>query len=46
MIEALESLRDSGLLVGVITHLGQLADRIPDGLAVRREGASSRIVPR
>jgi exonuclease SbcC len=43
VIDALESLRDTGRLVGVITHLGQLADRIPDGLEVRREGTSSHV---
>ena len=43
VIEALEALRDSGRLVGVITHVAQLAERIPDGLEVRREGTSSRV---
>jgi exonuclease SbcC len=42
-IEALERFRDSERLVGVITHVSQLAERIPDGLVVEREGASSRI---
>jgi DNA repair protein SbcC/Rad50 len=42
-IDALERFRDSERLVGVITHVSQLAERIPDGLVVEREGASSRI---
>jgi DNA repair protein SbcC/Rad50 len=45
-IDALERFRDSERLVGVITHVSQLAERIPDGLMVEREGASSRIRPR
>jgi exonuclease SbcC len=46
VIDALERLRDSNRLVGVITHVSQLAERIPDGLAVERDGATSRIRPR
>jgi exonuclease SbcC len=42
-IDALERFRDSQRLVGVITHVSELADRIPDGLVVEREGASSHI---
>ena len=42
-IDALERFRDSERLVGVITHVSQLAERIPDGLVVEREGGSSRI---
>ena len=42
-IDALERFRDSERLVGVITHVSQLAERIPDGLVVEREGASSHI---
>jgi exonuclease SbcC len=46
VIDALERLRDSERMVGVITHVSQLAERIPDGLAVERDGATSRIRPR
>jgi DNA repair protein SbcC/Rad50 len=46
VIDALERPRDSERMVGVITHVSQLAERIPDGLAVEREGATSRIRPR
>jgi DNA repair protein SbcC/Rad50 len=42
-IDALERFRDSERLVGVITHVSQLAERIPDGLVVEREGASSHV---
>ncbi len=45
-IDALEEFRDSERLVGVITHVSQLAERIPDGLVVEREGANSRVRPR
>ena len=38
-VEALERLRDGRRMVGIITHVPTLADRIPDGLAVtRRDG--------
>jgi exonuclease SbcC len=46
VIDALERLRDSQRIVGVITHVSQLAERIPDGLVVERDGATSRIRPR
>jgi exonuclease SbcC len=46
VIDALERPRDSERMVGVITHVSQLAERIPDGLAFDREGATSRIRPR
>jgi exonuclease SbcC len=46
VIDALERFRDSERLVGVITHVSQLAERIPDGFVVEREGASSRVRPR
>jgi exonuclease SbcC len=45
-IDALERFRDAERLVGVITHVNQLAERIPDGLVVEREGAGSRVRPR
>src|SRR5262249_5372006 len=43
VIDALERLRDSERLIGIITHVGQLAERIPDGLAVERESNGSRV---
>ena len=42
-IDALERFHDAERLVGVITHVGQLAERIPDGLVVERDGTSSRV---
>jgi exonuclease SbcC len=45
-IDALERFRDSERLVGVITHVSQLAERIPDGLVVERKGSSSHVRPR
>jgi DNA repair protein SbcC/Rad50 len=42
-IDALERFRESGRLIGVITHVSELAERIPDGLVVERKGASSHI---
>jgi DNA repair protein SbcC/Rad50 len=46
VIDALERLRDSERLIGIVTHVSQLAERIPDGLAVEREGSGSRVRPR
>jgi len=43
VVDALERLRDSERMVGVITHVSELADRIPDGSAVIRDAATSRI---
>jgi len=43
VIDALERLRDSERLVGVITHVSQLAERIPDGFAIERAGTGSRV---
>lgn len=43
VIHALERLRDSERMVGVITHVAQLAERIPDGLEVKRSGAASLV---
>ena len=36
-IEALERLRDGERMVGIITHVPTLAERIPDGLSVERK---------
>ena len=36
-VEALERLRDGERMVGIITHVPTLAERIPDGLSVERE---------
>ncbi len=46
VIEALERLRDSDRMVGIITHVAALAERIPDGLAVERVGNASRVLAR
>lgn len=43
VIDALERLREADRLVGVITHVAQLAERIPDGLRVERRGGGSVI---
>jgi DNA repair protein SbcC/Rad50 len=44
VVETLERLRESDRMIGVITHVRSLADRIPDGLAVQKNGSSSRIL--
>ena len=36
-VEALERLRDGERMVGIITHVPTLAERIPDGLSVERK---------
>lgn len=46
VVDALERLREGDRMVGVITHVPTLADRIPTGLVVEKSGASSRIVVR
>ncbi|MBN9023715.1 MAG: hypothetical protein J0H08_16835, partial [Rhizobiales bacterium] len=43
VIDALERLREADRLVGVITHVAQLAERIPGGLQVERRGGGSVI---
>jgi exonuclease SbcC len=43
VIDALERLRESDRLVGVITHVPQLAERIPDGIRVQRGTGGSVI---
>ena len=40
-VEALERLRDGERMVGIITHVPTLAERIPDGLSVERKGGGS-----
>jgi exonuclease SbcC len=44
VVDTLERLRESDRMIGVITHVPSLADRIPDGLAVQKNGSSSRIL--
>jgi DNA repair protein SbcC/Rad50 len=44
VIEALERLRADELMVGVISHVPELADRIKVGLEVRTEEGRSRVV--
>ncbi len=46
VVEALERLREGERMVGIITHVPTLADRIPAGLVVDKRGASSRILVR
>lgn len=46
VVEALERLRDTDRMVGIITHVPALAERIPDGLAVERAGNASKVVAR
>ena len=46
VIDALERLREDELLVGVISHVPSLADRIRSGLEVRKDSGRSTIVPR
>lgn len=46
VIDALERLRDADLLVGVISHVPELATRIGEGLEVRREGSRSVVTVR
>ena len=36
-VEALERLRDGERMVGIITHVPTLAERIPDGLSVEQK---------
>jgi exonuclease SbcC len=45
-IDALEQLQAATTMVGVITHLPQMADRLPQGVEVVKESAGSRIVRR
>jgi exonuclease SbcC len=45
VIDALERLREDDLLVGVITHVPALAERIRSGLEIRKEGNRSVVVP-
>lgn len=46
VIDALERLREADLVVGVISHVPQVAARIGEGLEVRRDGSRSVIVDR
>lgn len=45
VIDALERLRADDLVVGVISHVPELAQRVRSGLEVRKEDGRSRIVP-
>jgi exonuclease SbcC len=44
VIDALERLRADELIVGVISHVPELAQRVRSGLEVRKEGGRSRIL--
>ncbi len=46
VIDALERLREADLLVGVISHVPELAERVGVGLQVRKEGNRSVVEPR
>jgi exonuclease SbcC len=46
VIDALERLRDAQLIVGVISHVPEVAARIGEGLEVRRDGSRSVILDR
>jgi len=41
--DALERLREGELMVGVITHVKALAERIPDGVRVEAANGRARI---
>lgn len=45
-VEALERLREGERMVGVITHVAALAERIPAGIAVEKRGGASVVVLR
>jgi len=46
VVDALERLREGDRMVGIISHVETLAQRIPTGLTVEPNGGSSRIVAR
>jgi DNA repair exonuclease SbcCD ATPase subunit len=46
VVDALERLRETDRLVGIITHVPSLAERIPSGLVIAKNGGSSRILVR
>jgi exonuclease SbcC len=46
VIDGLERLRDAELVVGVISHVPEVAARIADGLEVRPDGSRSVIIDR
>lgn len=46
VVDALERLREGDRMVGVITHVPTLAERIPTGLVVEKHGGASRISTR
>jgi exonuclease SbcC len=46
VLDALERLREGERMVGVISHVGELAQRIPQGLVVSRNGAASTVAMR
>jgi DNA repair protein SbcC/Rad50 len=46
VVDTLERLRESDRMVGAITHIAALADRIPSGLLVEKQGSSSHVLTR
>jgi len=46
VVDALERLREGERMVGVISHVDALAERIPQGLVVSKNGGISTVAPR
>jgi exonuclease SbcC len=46
VVDALERLREGERMVGVISHVGALAERIPAGLVVTKNGGASTVTVR
>lgn len=46
VLDALERLREGERMVGVISHVDELAQRIPQGLVVSKKGSVSMVAPR
>src|ERR1700730_9563647 len=46
VVDALERLRDGERMVGVVSHVPALAERIPDGLVLAKNGGASTVAPR
>src|ERR1700736_3278986 len=46
VVDALERLRHGERMVGVIGHVPALAERIPDGFVLAKNGGASTVTPR
>ena len=44
MITALDALHGGQRMVGIVTHVRELAERLPARLEVRRQGTTSTVV--